>query len=46
MRCEPIRTKYKETRPLFILSGLVFLWKKGSLSLVWQLEIYEVNIQK
>ena len=45
MRCEPIRTPNKKTRPLFILSGLVF-FGKGAVSRSWQLEIYEVNIQK
>ena len=45
-RCKPIRKKYEKTRPLFILSGLVFLWKKKAVSRSQQLEIYEVNIQK
>ena len=44
-RCEPIRTKHKKQDHFSFLVVLFFLWKKA-VSRTWQLEIYEVNIQK
>ena len=44
-RCEPIRTKHKKQDHFSFLVVLFFYGKKA-VSRTWQLEIYEVNIQK
>ena len=46
MRCKPIRTpNIKKQDHFSFFSGLVFYGKRA-VSRSWQLEIYEVNIQK
>ena len=44
-RCEPIRTPIKKQDHFSFLVVLFFYGKK-TVSRSWQLEIYEVNIQK